>query len=446
MAVRLASFASNTKGVSNIPSRFPSPCELRIAARVDPIASLGDDDIDTAEHGSDHERHILAHRILSLASEASGFFFFLNSREYSEENVDAFWVVTEPERELFSRLAAMEAMQMIDRIDENEKQLYSPAVIVLFRVIASAGACAFWFNGSWVDMFVSGVLAVIVAFIGETRFLTKQERIVLEVVGSFVVGLSAGLIAFKWPDNTCFAAMALAGVLDILQGYRVVYAVIELMSKHTVAGGADLLEGIMFTFLISIFLRFGESVSATIMGQPVDAQFQQCTQGIDPRYYAFFVPLAAFSWSGLFNPDYSDLLAMTFHGCLAYFVNYGISKTRVSEDLNYFISMLCVSLSAGIFSRFSGRSAVGNSIAGIYVLLPGAYLVASLFSVSVDSNFFIEVIHKAVIIGLGAWTGTIICSPTLLGSTLGLLAQQSQSHLNKGTRENGLSQGAMLFF
>ena len=52
------------------------------------------------------------------------------------------------------------------------------------------------------------------------------------VVGAVVTGL-VGL------------ALAIGGVLDILQGFRVVYAVIEAMSKHTVAGGADLMEDVL---------------------------------------------------------------------------------------------------------------------------------------------------------------------------------------------------------
>lgn len=114
-----------------------------------------------------------------------------------------------------------------------------------------AGACAFWFGGSWYDMIVAGLLAVFVASIGTSSYLSKQERLIYEVVASFFVGMTAGLIALSWPDDTCFAPMAIAGILDILQGFRVVYAVIEIMSKHTISGTADLMEGILFTGLIA---------------------------------------------------------------------------------------------------------------------------------------------------------------------------------------------------
>jgi uncharacterized membrane protein YjjB (DUF3815 family) len=299
------------------------------------------------------------------------------------------------------------------------------------------------------DMGVSGILAILVAYIGTSTVITRQERIVIEVVASFVVGLTAGLIALQWPGHTCFGAMAIAGILDLLQGFRVVYAIIEIMSKHTVAGGADLLEGILFTCLIASFLKFGQNCAATIMGESDNMAFLQCTNGIDTQWYFFFLPIAAISWSGLFEPNYRDLPLMGFHGVLAYLADWAVSHIFESEYLNNFISSMSVTMSAGIISRFTGRQGVGNTVAGIYVLTPGAYLVNTLFSDNMSSVFFTDIILHAVVLGLGAWTGTMLCSPTLLGTTRGLLlalkrpilgAKSGASH-----RENSKS-NAMLFF
>ena len=156
---------------------------------------------------------------------------------------------------------------------------------------------------------MSGFLAVSVAMIQTSSFLSKQEKIVFETVASFLVGMSSGLIALTWPDETCFGAMAISGVLHILQGFRVIFAVIEIMSKHTVAGGADLLEGMLVTGLIAYFLRFGEFVASRILGQDGFTEFRPCTtRGVDPYWYILLVPIASLSWSGLFTPDYADLM------------------------------------------------------------------------------------------------------------------------------------------
>jgi len=382
-------------------------------------------------HGpSESEANELAEEILELASSAQGLFFFVNSREYEASNkaIDEFWTVSEEERELFSRLACLEAMESIKQVDAEAKAnpLYSPTLFMIFRVIASAAACAFWFGGSWQDMIVSGCLSVVVAWIGQSEILSKQEKIIYEAIASFIVGCTAMLIALTWPDQTCFGAMAISGVLDILQGFRVVYAIIEIMSKHTVAGAADLCEGILYTALISYFLRFGQYAAKEILRESSESlEFTVCTNGINDLWFLLLVPAAAVSWSGLFAPHYSDLLPMAYHGVLGYAISYGLTQLKVSSSLNNFVSASAISLSAGIISRFTGRQAVGNTVAGLYVLLPGAYLVKSLYSDSINGAFFTDIVQKAVIIGIGAWTGSILCSPTLLGTTRGLMSQQS---------------------
>ena len=446
VVVRLASFASNTNGVCSIPSRLPDSEELENAAQGESSRFVCDV----------MDKNVLAAEILALGSHAEGLFSFVNKSKQSVTASgasstrplvnDNFWEVDNTTCELFSRLAAIEAMEYIDSIDADRKVLYSPEMNAIFRLFSSAGACAVWFNGSWYDMGIAGALALLVAFMGSSSVLTRQERIVFEVVASFAVGLSAGLIALNWPDHTCFAAMAIAGVLDILQGFRIVYAIIEVMSKHTVAGGADFLEGILFTGLIAYFLKFGQYTAGSIMGDPDNSEFLQCRHGIDPLWYFLFLPLAAVSWSGLFMPNHSDLPLMGLHGILGYIVNWGVTSTFQNENVNNFVASLCVTLSAGIISRFTGRQAVGNTVAGIYVLLPGAYLVNALYSSETD-GFFSNIILRAVIIGIGAWTGTMLCSPTVLGTTRGLLTQKRSLHGEKGERlRDKLKPNAMLFF
>lgn len=113
--------------------------------------------------------------------------------------------------------------------------------------------------------------------------------------------------------------------------------VIETMSKHAVAGGADLLEGILLSGLIVTFLRVVQhSATRFFDGDHKSVEFLTCSHGINDLWYLLFVPLASLSWSGLFNPNYSGLASMTFHGCLAFAVNYSMGKLDVNSNLNNF--------------------------------------------------------------------------------------------------------------
>jgi uncharacterized membrane protein YjjP (DUF1212 family) len=439
--VRIASFASNTHGFSSLPSRLPAPAELRRAAQSS--------DLSRSVHG--WTQNAMATRILDLASCAEGLFFFVNSSDRPDTSVHEksshptadptfFWKVEDPISELFSRLATMEAMQMLDDADRNKKVLYSRSLQLLFRFMASAGACAFWFNGGWLDTAVSGVCGLLVGIISGWSFLAKEDRIVFESIASVLVGLIAGLLSCLLPSETCFIAISISGVLEVLQGFRVVYSVIEVMGKHSVAGGADFLEGLLYTALISFFLRVGMLIAESVTGRT--ATQAPCSKGINEAWYLLLVPAAAISWSGMFNPEYEDLLWMAFHGILAFVTTWVCEQAHITPQISLFLAAFVVTFSSGLVSRFTGRQAMGNTIAGLFVLVPGAYLVTALFS-NLSFDFIGPVIVNAAIIGTGAWSGTIVCSPTIVGTTAARLRKGTTNR--QGSVDRSLA-GPMLFF
>ena len=93
-----------------------------------------------------------------------------------------------------------------------------------------------WFGGSVADMLVAGAMAVTISLATTSKRLSFEEQVLSDVAASFVVGLSAGLLAIKWPHRFCFGAIALGSVMDYMQGFKVVFAVIEVMSRRNFKG------------------------------------------------------------------------------------------------------------------------------------------------------------------------------------------------------------------
>lgn len=150
IVARLASFASNSHSVACIPlpDSLPTRQYLSVAMRRGSIRCLLEPQ--RAEE--------LAKEVLTLASEAEGLYFYVNSHHQSfakkdagdskvdtEETgaskvlgatgksaLDSFWSVEESSCELFSRLAAKEAMASIEQMDKDRRMLYSKAVSVPF--------------------------------------------------------------------------------------------------------------------------------------------------------------------------------------------------------------------------------------------------------------------------------------------------------------------------
>jgi uncharacterized membrane protein YjjP (DUF1212 family) len=441
VAVRLASFASNTKSVERLNAewlKMPSQLQLN-TAKIEARRT----------HESDVEKVMLedpdslAKEILDLASSTYGLFFYANSPQFqaaakqadnaAPDREDDFWQVDDTMRDTFARLAANEASNSLERLRQQEKQIFSPGVVSMFRILSSAGACAMWFQGGVSDMLVSAVLAVTVAKIGSffsDLQLAFEERMLVEVLSSFVVGLIAGLLSIRWPGTFCFGAIAVASVMDMLQGFKVVYAMIEIMSKNIVTGTTRWMEGIMFTGLISYSLKFGLDMAFRLVGKGVPhanySSMLECGAGISPAYFPLILPLAAAAWSGLFRPSAADLPLMTFHGMLAFCLSWAGAPL--------FVAAMVVTFSAGIVSRFTGKEALGNTLSGLYALVPGTYMVRALLSPS-RANFIESVLFAASAIGLGGWTGSLLCSPTILGKS-------SWSFRKRGEKK----QATMLYF
>jgi hypothetical protein len=64
-------------------------------------------------------------------------------------------------------------------------------------------------------MIIARFVSALVAYIGQSSLLSKQETFLFEAVASYVVGLLAGIVAITFPSYTCYAAIAISGHLDI---------------------------------------------------------------------------------------------------------------------------------------------------------------------------------------------------------------------------------------
>lgn len=219
------------------------------------------------------------------------------------------------------------------------------------------------------------------------------------------------------------------------------------MSKHTISGGADFLEALMVTGLIAYFLKFGLQTAVQILGVPPNDDFNQCKNPIDARWSFLLVPITSLSWAISFNPRYKDITLMTYHGMLSYIVYWAVEQATANAGLATFVAALTVSASAGFVSRFIGRQALGDAMTGLYVLVPGAYLARGMFNSSedkiLDSGLLSNIIIIGVTVGLGGWTGTMLCSPTILGTNNGLLARFTRLRMGERKKRRGLQNGHM---
>ena len=344
--------------------------------------------------------------------------------------IQSFWKVEPSCRELFSRLATLEAAESMDAIERlpGRETLYPKRWIVLFRAIGSAGSSALWFHGSWLDMLIAGLLAGLVAAVFQlNKGLWRNKRMIFEVIVGFVVGLTAGLISIAWPTDLCFHAIAIPSMIDYLRGFGIAFAVMEVMGKDTMSGSADFIEAVVFSFLISASIIFGLFVAESVMriDDSHSKEYMDCVLPVDELWYILILPIASVGWAGFFRPRYSDLPLMAFHAVLTFAVNWAIDNKTENSFLSSFVAAFTVAVVAGVISRFTGRQALGNTFTGLYTLVPGIFIVDGIFAMTLDwenadadsGTLFISLLLKAITIGVGAWTGSLLIAPTSLDTS-----------------------------
>lgn len=435
VAVRLASFASNTPTMEKVSTEDPPQIPPNLP-QIEQNQMLSIRTYLEQERPSPQQ---LAQAIIDEASKCTlGLFYVLNHPQYSvamEEQNEAFWRVQESTRDTFTRLATEATASSLNQIHKTirDQKTYSNKIMKLCVALSSAGACALWFGGSFYDMAISAILSIVVNHIGNSPILAFEERILTEVLSSVVVGVVAGGLALRWPNRFSFGAIAVGSVLDILQGYKAVFGLIEVMSKNVVTGAARLLEGIMFTGLISHSLRFGAEMALKLGGTAVSQDYASILipthTGISPKFIPLILPFTTVAWSLLFKPHRRDLLMMALHGMMAFALNWvGVS--------NFFAAM-CVTFSAGLISRFTGRGALGNTLSGLFALAPGGYMARALLAPN-RAGFVENLLTVSAAIGLGSWCGTILCHPTILGKSSGLHGWSFSRNGGEKSRREGL--------
>lgn len=171
------------------------------------------------------------------------------------------------------------------------------------------------------------------------------------------------------------------------------------MSKHTISGCADLIEAIIFTGLIAYFLKFGLSFAELLLGEVgIDDKWNTCENPIDKKWHFLLVPITSLSWAILFTPPYQDLPLMTFHGMLGYVVYWAVERSSAKTGLATFVAAACATSAASLVSRFTGRQALGDSITGLYVLLPGSYLARGLFTAAENNVIDGKILTNIVVV------------------------------------------------
>ncbi|OSD03294.1 DUF1212-domain-containing protein [Trametes coccinea BRFM310] len=159
---------------------------------------------------------------------------------------------------LHDKIGATGGCEQLKRILQ-ARPLYNIWTRCLLAFFCASIICVLSFGGSIVDMFVSGLSASVLQYLGlNAASKSSIYANVYEISVSIVVSFIARLLGTLPGNLFCYSAISSAGVVLILPGFTILIAALELTSRNILCGSVRMVYAIIYT----LFLGFGLTIGS----------------------------------------------------------------------------------------------------------------------------------------------------------------------------------------
>ncbi|KAJ2608824.1 pheromone-regulated protein prm10 [Coemansia sp. RSA 1365] len=246
--------------------------------------------------------------------------------------------------------------------------------------VTSWSLCLLCFGGSWTDSGISLVLGLIAGamslaagkFSGYTNFF--------EVSVSIAVGVLSAAVS-KWG---CFGAISLSATVVLLPGLVMATGVIELSSRHMVAGTVRVFYALLLAFVISYGLLIGVEIYNKIVGNQLldgaQMDLSQCKPLTRWSWFGLF-PVAIINVAVLVNIHWRYWLSVILIAGASYGTFWVFRFYLELNDLATVVASFVLGMVANIWSKFTGQTAYMVLLPGEMFLVPGSIGVRGFSSI-----------------------------------------------------------------
>ncbi|KIM46053.1 hypothetical protein M413DRAFT_425953 [Hebeloma cylindrosporum] len=275
-------------------------------------------------------------------------------------------------------ISAKQAMEQLEALLVSPPP-YSLPFRCLLAFCLSALICPLAFGGSFIDMWIAGVAAFILAYL-QLRVAEKSALYanVFEITISIFVSFAARGLSSIRSQIFCYTAISSSGIIGILPGYLILSSSLELASKNIVCGSVKMVYALIYTLFLGFGLQIGNDFFLLLDPHFVDgcyrpAHFPWYLQPF-PAWTAFIIVPLFSTLSSLANlqPFKSKQLpVMVIISCCSYASNkianhYIFNRSDVVSAIGAFT----VGLLGNIYSRKMGGTAFTSMVTGVLFLVP----------------------------------------------------------------------------
>ncbi|EDR12485.1 uncharacterized protein LACBIDRAFT_145192, partial [Laccaria bicolor S238N-H82] len=257
--------------------------------------------------------------------------------------------------------------------------LYSIFFRCFLAFCLSALICPLAFGGSFLDMWIAGAAAFLLAVLQlcvankSALYANVFEQVI--TISIFVSFVARGLSSIR-SRIFCYTAISSSGIIGILPGYLILSSSLELASKNIVCGSVKMVYALIYTLFLGFGLQIGNDFYLLL-----DPQTRCYRPNSFPLYLqpfptwtaAIIVPLFS-TLSSLANLQplrSKQLPVMVIISCFSYASNkianhYIFNRSDVVSAIGAFT----VGLLGNVYSRKMGGTAFTSMVTGVLFLVP----------------------------------------------------------------------------
>ncbi|EJD05985.1 DUF1212-domain-containing protein [Fomitiporia mediterranea MF3/22] len=142
----------------------------------------------------------------------------------------------------------------------NSPPQYGPKTRYVLSFITCLLICGVAFGGSLNDMWVAGVMGVLVRVMQNIASKSDLSASGSEVFAAALVSFIARGFASFHTQIWCFSAISSAGVVSLLPGYLILSGSLDIAGKSQLLGGPKIVSGIMTSLYLGFGLTLGSDV------------------------------------------------------------------------------------------------------------------------------------------------------------------------------------------
>ncbi|KAJ1848647.1 pheromone-regulated protein prm10, partial [Coemansia sp. RSA 2703] len=237
--------------------------------------------------------------------------------------------------------------------------------------VISWALCLVCFGGSWRDSGISLGLGLVAGCMNLAAGKLPGYTNFFEVSVSILAGILSAALA-QWG---CIGATALSATVVLLPGLVMTTGVIELASRHMVAGTVRIFYALLLAFIIAFGLLIGVEIYNKIAGNPVlnnaMLDLSQCVALTRWSWFGTF-PVGIISISILVNIHWRHWPSVTCIAGISYGIFWLFKFHLGLDDLAPVVASFALGLVANMWSRLTGQTAYMILLPGEMFLVPGS--------------------------------------------------------------------------